>query len=134
ERPPCGRSQDEIDERDQSSRWTSTARSSRARSSRRRGDRPPRMSRSTGARAARWRARHRAEIAGGGSARLSGVVDSPLLRLEGVTKRYPGVTALDDLTVEVPRGRVGLVGANGAGKTTTFRLLLGLAHPTEGRI
>ena len=34
----------------------------------------------------------------------------------------------------MPRGRIGLVGANGAGKTTTFRLLLGLAHPTEGRI
>ena len=45
-----------------------------------------------------------------------------------------GSTALDDLTVEVPRGRIGLVGANGAGKTTTFRLLLGLAHPTEGRV
>ncbi|MGD9791904.1 MAG: ABC transporter ATP-binding protein [Acidimicrobiia bacterium] len=58
----------------------------------------------------------------------------PLLRLEALTKRYPGVTALDNLTVEVPRGRVGLVGANGAGKTTTFRLLLGLAQPTEGRV
>jgi ABC-2 type transport system ATP-binding protein len=58
----------------------------------------------------------------------------PVLRLEGLTKRYPGVTALDDLTVEVPRGRTGLVGANGAGKTTTFRLLLGLAHPSEGRV
>jgi ABC-2 type transport system ATP-binding protein len=58
----------------------------------------------------------------------------PLLRIEGLTKRYGGTTALDDLSIEVPRGRVGLVGANGAGKTTTFRLLLGLAHPTEGRI
>lgn len=58
----------------------------------------------------------------------------PLLRLDGLTKRYPGVTALNDLTVEVPRGLVGLVGANGAGKTTTFKLLLGLAHPTEGRV
>jgi len=57
-----------------------------------------------------------------------------LLRLDGLTKRYAGTTALDDLTIEVPRGRIGLVGANGAGKTTTFRLLLGLAHPTEGRI
>jgi ABC-2 type transport system ATP-binding protein len=62
------------------------------------------------------------------------VEDGPLLRLDGLTKRYPGATALDDLTVELPRGRIGLVGANGAGKTTTFRLLLGLAHPTEGRI
>ena len=58
----------------------------------------------------------------------------PLLRLDGLTKRYPGVTALDDLTVEVPRGLVGLVGANGAGKTTMFRLLLGLARPTQGRV
>ena len=58
----------------------------------------------------------------------------PLLRLDGLTKRYPGVTALDGLTLEVPRGRVGLVGANGAGKTTMFRLLLGLAHPSEGSV
>jgi ABC-2 type transport system ATP-binding protein len=56
------------------------------------------------------------------------------LRVDHLTKRYPGAIALDDLTVEVPRGRIGLVGANGAGKTTTFRLLLGLAHPTEGRV
>jgi len=58
----------------------------------------------------------------------------PLLRIDGVTKRYPGTTALEDLTVEVPRGRIGLVGANGAGKTTTFRLLLGLARPTSGTV
>ena len=58
----------------------------------------------------------------------------PLFRLESLTKRYPGVTALDDLTVEVPRGLVGLVGANGAGKTTMFRLMLGLARPSEGRL
>ena len=58
----------------------------------------------------------------------------PLFRLDGLTKRYPGVTALDELTVEVPRGRIGLVGANGAGKTTMFRILLGLARPTEGHV
>ena len=57
-----------------------------------------------------------------------------LLRIDHVTKQYPGTTALDDLSIELPRGRIGLVGANGAGKTTTFRLLLGLAHPTRGRI
>ncbi|MBI5090766.1 MAG: ABC transporter ATP-binding protein [Actinobacteria bacterium] len=44
------------------------------------------------------------------------------------------MTAIDDLSVEVPRGLIGLVGANGAGKTTTFRMLLGLAHPTKGKI
>jgi ABC-2 type transport system ATP-binding protein len=57
-----------------------------------------------------------------------------LLRIDGLTKRYPGTTALDDLTVELPRGCIGFVGANGAGKTTTFRILLGLARPTEGRV
>jgi len=62
------------------------------------------------------------------------VESGSLLRLDGLTKRYPSTTALDDLTIDVPRGRIGLVGANGAGKTTTFRLLLGLAHPTEGHI
>ena len=62
------------------------------------------------------------------------MADTPLLRTAGLTKRYRGVVALDGLSVEVPRGLVGLVGANGAGKTTLFRLLLGLTHPTEGRV
>ncbi|MGH9036762.1 MAG: ABC transporter ATP-binding protein [Acidimicrobiia bacterium] len=62
------------------------------------------------------------------------MADTPLLRASGLTKRYRGVVALDGLSVEVPRGLVGLVGANGAGKTTLFRLLLGLTHPTEGRV
>ena len=44
------------------------------------------------------------------------------------------MTALDDLSIEVPRGLVGLVGANGAGKTTMFRLLLGISKPTEGHV
>ena len=57
-----------------------------------------------------------------------------LLRTRGLTKRYPGVTAVDGLDVEVPAGRVGLVGANGAGKTTLFRMMLGLSHPTEGSL
>jgi ABC-2 type transport system ATP-binding protein len=62
------------------------------------------------------------------------IESSPLLRIDGLTKKYPGVTALDDLTIELPRGLVGLVGANGAGKTTLFRLLLGISKPTEGHI
>ncbi|MCB9380356.1 MAG: ABC transporter ATP-binding protein [Acidimicrobiaceae bacterium] len=57
-----------------------------------------------------------------------------MLRLTALTKRYPAVTALDGLTLEVPRGLIGLVGANGAGKSTMFRLLLGLTQPTEGHI
>ena len=66
--------------------------------------------------------------------RLDGVSNGPLLRLNGLTKRYPGVTALDDITLELPAGRIGLVGANGAGKSTLFRILLGLSHPTEGHV
>jgi len=62
------------------------------------------------------------------------VPPTSLLRVDRLTKRYPGVTAIDGLSLEVPRGLVGLVGANGAGKTTTFRMLLGLSHPTEGTI
>ena len=59
---------------------------------------------------------------------------APLLRTQGLTKRYGTVTATDQLDVEVPRGSVGLVGANGAGKTTLFRMMLGLSHPTSGSL
>jgi ABC-2 type transport system ATP-binding protein len=63
------------------------------------------------------------------------VVDAPLLRTDGLTLTYPGgTTALHDLSIEVPRGAVGLVGANGAGKTTLLRLALGLLRPTAGSI
>ena len=58
----------------------------------------------------------------------------PLLRVDGLTKRYGAVTALDGLTADVPPGRIGVVGANGAGKTTLFRILLGLAKPTQGSV
>jgi ABC-2 type transport system ATP-binding protein len=57
----------------------------------------------------------------------------PLVATESLSKRYPGgVTALDDLTVTIEPGIVGLVGANGAGKSTLLRILLGLLPPTSG--
>src|SRR5215207_7308997 len=57
----------------------------------------------------------------------------PLVTTNGLTKRYPGdVVALDDLTVELEPGIIGLVGANGAGKSTLLRILLGLLPPTSG--
>jgi len=69
------------------------------------------------------------------SAILAGIAEpAPLLRFSGLTKRYRGVTALDDLSFEVPRGSIGVVGANGAGKTTMFRLVLGLTRPTHGTV
>jgi ABC-2 type transport system ATP-binding protein len=56
-----------------------------------------------------------------------------LFQLEGVTKRYGPVVALDHLTVSVPEGAVGLLGPNGSGKTTMIRTLLGLTSMDEGR-
>ena len=55
-----------------------------------------------------------------------------LIALDGLTKRYPGVTALDGLTLTVEPGIVGLVGANGAGKSTLIKILLGLLDATSG--
>lgn len=52
----------------------------------------------------------------------------------GLTKTYPGVTALDGLDLDLDGGLVGLVGANGAGKSTLFKLLLGLLRPTAGTV
>ncbi|MBW8487445.1 ABC transporter ATP-binding protein [Actinomadura parmotrematis] len=57
----------------------------------------------------------------------------PIIATQGLTMRFPRVTALDDLTVTVPEGVVGLVGANGAGKSTLIKILLGLLPPTSGR-
>ncbi len=58
----------------------------------------------------------------------------PALRVEGLTKRFGDILAVDDLTLEVARGTVyGFLGPNGAGKTTTIGMLLGLVHPTRGR-
>ncbi len=51
----------------------------------------------------------------------------------GLTKHYPGVAALTDLTLEVPSGSIyGFLGPNGAGKSTTLKLLAGLTKPTRG--
>jgi len=54
------------------------------------------------------------------------------LEVSDLTHDYGEVVALSGLTLEVPPGVTGLVGANGAGKTTMLRLMLGLLHPTSG--
>lgn len=58
-----------------------------------------------------------------------------VIETRGLTKRFGGFAALDDVSVSVNRGDVfGLVGDNGAGKSTLFKLLCGLAFPSGGEV
>jgi ABC-2 type transport system ATP-binding protein len=51
-----------------------------------------------------------------------------------LSKHYGGITVLDDINLEIPRGSIfGLLGPNGAGKTTTIKIALNLLRPTTGR-
>jgi branched-chain amino acid transport system ATP-binding protein len=57
------------------------------------------------------------------------------LRASGITKRFQGVTALAEVTVEVERGSIhGVVGPNGAGKSTLLNIMSGFVPPTEGTV
>ncbi|MBI3962663.1 MAG: ABC transporter ATP-binding protein [Deinococcus sp.] len=57
-----------------------------------------------------------------------------VIEVEGLTKRYGRLTAVDHISFTVGHGEVvGFLGPNGAGKTTTIRMLLGLIKPTSGR-
>jgi ABC-type branched-subunit amino acid transport system ATPase component len=58
-----------------------------------------------------------------------------LLKVEGLSRRYGGVVAVQGASFEVPQGSItALIGPNGAGKTTTLNVISGLIPPTEGRI
>ncbi len=58
-----------------------------------------------------------------------------MLSLQGVTKRFGGLTAVDNVSFEVEEGRiVGLIGPNGAGKTTVFNLITGIYQPDGGDV
>lgn len=58
-----------------------------------------------------------------------------MIRIQGLVKKYPSVTAVNDLNLSVPAGELfGFLGPNGAGKTTTIKLLMGLLKPTSGTI
>ena len=59
----------------------------------------------------------------------------PILSLRDVSKQYGDVTAVDQLSFDVPEGSIlGFLGPNGAGKTTTLRLVLDIVRPTSGSI
>jgi ABC-type sugar transport system ATPase subunit len=60
---------------------------------------------------------------------------SEILDLRGISKRYPGVVALDDVSLTVQAGTVhALMGENGAGKSTLGKIICGLEHPDSGQI
>lgn len=58
-----------------------------------------------------------------------------MIRLTDLSKRYGKFTAVDGISLEVPKGELfGFLGPNGAGKTTTLRMIAGILRPTAGRI
>ena len=62
-------------------------------------------------------------------------VTPPLLELASVSKTYPGVQALDRVSLRVERGEVlALIGENGAGKSTLMKILGGVVEPSDGTI
>ena len=61
--------------------------------------------------------------------------ETNVLRMENVTMQFGGVVAVNDLSLDVPEGRiVALIGPNGAGKTTAFNCITGVYQPTNGRV
>src|ERR1700736_6483333 len=58
-----------------------------------------------------------------------------MLELRGVTKRYSGIAAVQNVSFVAPAGEVtGYLGPNGSGKSTTLKMITGLIEPTEGEI
>lgn len=63
------------------------------------------------------------------------VTGTPLLELSSVTKKFGGLTAVQDVSLQIrPREIVSIIGPNGAGKTTVFNLITGIYQPTAGNI
>jgi ABC-2 type transport system ATP-binding protein len=62
-------------------------------------------------------------------------LNSPMIEIRGITKLYGQFPALEDLTMNIPRGGIfALLGPNGAGKTTLIKLLMGMLQPTHGEL
>jgi branched-chain amino acid transport system ATP-binding protein len=62
-------------------------------------------------------------------------VTSPLLNVDGLSKHFGGIRAVDALSLQVMAGEIfGLIGPNGSGKTTLFNLITGIYRPTGGKV
>ncbi len=58
-----------------------------------------------------------------------------IIEITGLTKRFGGLTAVDDFNLSIPKGAIyGLIGPNGAGKTTVFNLVTGIIPPDSGNV
>lgn len=69
------------------------------------------------------------------SHRSPSVGEAKFLSLEGVTKRFDEVAAVDAISIDIPKGQIfALLGSSGCGKSTLLRMLAGFEKPTEGRI
>jgi ABC-type sugar transport system ATPase subunit len=74
-------------------------------------------------------------MAGASSPAGSAVAARPMLVIRGVTKTFPGVTAVDDASLDVRPGEIhALLGENGAGKSTLMHLVAGVYQPDRGDI
>ena len=64
-----------------------------------------------------------------------GAASGPILRTEGLTMRFGGLTAVNNVSIAIERGEIrAIIGPNGAGKSTFFNCLTGVLRPTSGRI
>ena len=65
---------------------------------------------------------------------MKAVDNSVLLRVENISKQFPGTLALDNVSLDIKRGEVHvLFGENGAGKSTLIQIIAGVHRPTKGK-
>jgi len=74
-------------------------------------------------------------MAGASARRAAALEGDNQLVVEGVSKKFGGVTAAQDVSLDVPRGRIlSIIGPNGAGKTSLLNMISGFYKPDTGRI